>query len=185
MAQTYELEAAASSAEVEGPPGIAPILRRSAFLLTVAALDSYFHERAISLLGECAKKGGEDAQRVASYVGKSVSEVSSDLGSSYIRLQLSFKTLVAPKNIDKFLMALGHSAEDAWLAVAFNLSSRPDRLRRYLEIVYDRRNQIAHEADWDVARFDFRPMERAHLEDCLLAVTNLVEKFDQYLEANK
>jgi len=184
VGQTHELEAVASRDDVDGTLGIAPILRRSGFLLAVAALDSYFHERAIDLLSKCAERSPEDASRVGRYVGVSRANVESNHGISHIRLRLTFKTLVAPNNIDKLLEALGYNPEAVWLSVAFELNSRPDRLRRLLELVYDRRNQIAHEADWDVGLIDFRPMERAHLRDCLQTVTDLVEKFDKYFEDN-
>lgn len=182
LSQTHELEAAAVRAENDGFGASAPILRRSGFLLAVAAFDSYFHERGIQLLAEYAKAGSTEAARVSNYVRNvSSAEVSSNEGESHVRLHLSFKTLVSPRALDQLLEAVGRDAESIWLSVAFDLNTRPDRIRRLLDLLYDRRNQIAHEADWDVGRLDFRPMEQAHLADCIQSVIETVEIFDARL----
>src|SRR3712207_6962042 len=55
--QVEEIEAAAVRAESEGFGSTAPILRRSAFVLAVASIDTYFHEQATRLLTATAAKG--------------------------------------------------------------------------------------------------------------------------------
>lgn len=160
----------------------APILRRSGYVLAVAALDSYFHERGIELLTAHAKTGTLQATEVSNYIkNTSAVDVAGQHGESHIRLRLSFKTLASPSAIDGLLAALGRDAQAIWLSVAFALNNRPDRIRRLLDLIYDRRNQIAHEADWDVARLDFRPMERANLSDCVDHIRTVVEAFDSAL----
>jgi hypothetical protein len=182
LEQVDEVESAARRAEAEGPVGLAPILRRSAYVLAVAALDSYFHERGILLLRDRALASVSAAGDVANFV-QSVSalDVSGPNGESYIRLRLSFRTLVAPASIDRLLAACALDPDDHWLRTAFTLGTRPDRLRRLLELVYDRRNLIAHEGDWDMIDLDFRPMEQAHLADCVTAVRNIAETMDTLL----
>lgn len=180
--QVAEVEAVATRMEEDTQADSAPILRRSGYVLAVAALDSYFHERGIELAAARAKIGAVEAGEIANYVKNvSAAEVSGQHGESYIRLRLSFKTLASPSAIDSLLTALGKDAEAVWLSVAFSLNNRPDRLRRLSDLIYDRRNQIAHEADWDVARLDFRPMERANLSDCVEHIRSLVEVFDSIL----
>ncbi|AMW18803.1 hypothetical protein [Mycobacteroides chelonae] len=180
--QVAEIEAVATHIEADQQETSASILRRSAYVLAVAALDFYFHERGIELLAAYAKLGAVQAGEVANYV-KSVSacDVAGPQGESHIRLRLSFKTLASPSAIDSLLTTAGHDTAAIWLSVAFALNNRPDRLRRLSELVYDRRNQIAHEADWDLAQLDFRPMGRANLSDCVDHVRALVEAFDSSL----
>jgi hypothetical protein len=180
--QVAEIEAVATRMETDAQGTSAPILRRSGYVLAVAALDSYFHERGIELAAAHAQNGAVQAGEVANYVKNvSATDVSGQQGESYIRLRLSFKTLASPSAIDSLLAALGKDAEAVWLSVAFSLNNRPDRIRRLSDLIYDRRNQIAHEADWDVARLDFRPMERANLSDCVEHIRSLVEAFDTVL----
>lgn len=177
--QVAEIEAVASQLEANAQHTAPPILRRSGYVLAVAALDSYFHERAVDLLGSHANLGAAQASDVANYLRNvTAANVSGPQGESYIRLHLSFKTLASPSSIDSLLTVIGQDADAIWLSVAFTLNNRPDRIRRLSELVYDRRNQIAHEADWDLAQLDFRPMERANLSDCVDHVRGLVEAFD-------
>lgn len=180
--QVAEIEKVASQLEAESQDDVASILRRSGYVLAVAALDSYFHERGIELLAAHARLGAVQAGDVAKYVRNvSGADVSGPQGENYIRLQLSFKTLASPSSIDSFLAAIGKDANAVWLSVAFALNNRQDRIRRLSELVYDRRNQIAHEADWDVTKLDFRPMGRANLSDCVDHIRALVEAFDSTL----
>jgi hypothetical protein len=68
-----------------------------------------------------------------------------------------------------------------WRDTAFALGTRPDRLRLQLDLLYDRRNQIAHEGDWDLVQLDFRNMEKAHLDDCTRYASSLARAMDALL----
>lgn len=180
--QVAEIETVATRSETEGYGHVAPILRRSAFVLAVAGIDTYFHERAAILLYASARSSSVDASRVAAYVGKlTPADASGPVGESHIRMGLSYKTLVAPKGIDSAITAWGADPIAAWRDAAFALGTRPDRLQLQLQLLYDRRNQIAHEGDWDLVQLDFRVMERAHLNDCVRHLTELAVNMDLVL----
>lgn len=177
--QVAAIQSAAEREESAGFANSVPVLRRSGFVLSVAALDTYFHEQGVSTLRLHALKGAEQAQKVARYLGRADQQqlVGTD-GVNYIRLGISYKTLVAPKAIDQMLEASGLDPEAIWLRAALKLGTRPSRLRMSLELVFDRRNQIAHEGDWDFVQYDFRTMEGVHLTDCLTQVRQVCESFD-------
>lgn len=179
LEQVEEVEKAATRGEADGHSDAAPILRRSAFVLAVAGIDTYFHEQAARLLYASAKSSQIDAARVAAYIGRiSATDASGVSGESYIRMGMSYKTLVAPSGIDSAITAWGGDPVAAWRDSAFALGTRPDRLRLQLELIYDRRNQIAHEGDWDRVQLDFRVMERVHLADCVRHLTEVAESID-------
>ena len=158
---------------------VAQSLRRSAYVLAVAALDTYFHEVAAVKLASAVSRAQHEAARVANYVQNvSAVNLTSASGPSYIRLRLSYKTLVAPRSVDAVIAAWGDDPMDVWMQYSLGQNSRPDRERRRLELVYDRRNQIAHEADWDSIELDFRDMSETHLVDCLTAVRQVAAGFD-------
>ncbi|WBU38446.1 hypothetical protein [Homoserinibacter sp. YIM 151385] len=181
MTQVDEVESAAAEADLRGAIA-GPILRRSGYVLTVAALDSYFHERGIEMLATYARSGTTPSVTVANYVGSVAATVlAGPTAESHVRLRLSFKTLVAPDKIDSMIIASGRDPGPVWMNVAMDVASRPDRLRRLSELVFDRRNQIAHEADWDVGRLDFRPMYKSTLDECREHVTTIVEGFETHL----
>lgn len=176
--QVEEIEAVAVAIESTRPDA-APVLRRSAYVLAVAAIDTYFHEQAARLLWDAARAGSAHAARVANYLQSvSASDVSGPFGEGYIRMRLSYRTLVAPKGVDAVMTAWGADPDALWRSYCFASGTRPDRERRKLELFYDRRNQIAHEGDWDFVQLDFRPMAQAHLADCVSAATGLAEGFD-------
>jgi hypothetical protein len=180
--QVAAVEDAAARAEVDGYPATAPILRRSGYVLAVASIDVYFHEQAARLLTTAAQRSTAEAANVANYA-QSVSavDVSGAAGESHIRMRLSYKTLVSPKGIDSALSAAGIDPSIVWRDTSFAMNTRPDRLRLQLDLLYDRRNQIAHEGDWDLVQLDFRSMEKAHLADCTRYASELIHSMDPLL----
>ena len=182
ISQVDEIEAAAARAETDGFAATAPVLRRSGFVLAVASIDTYFHEQATRLLTAAALRSATEATVVANYAQNvSGSDVSGTAGESHIRMRLSYKTLVSPKSIDAAMTAAGIDPSIVWRDTAFALGTRPDRLRLQLDLLYDRRNQIAHEGDWDLVQLDFRNMEKAHLDDCTRYASMLTGAMDPLL----
>jgi hypothetical protein len=182
ISQVDEIEAAAARAETDGFAATAPILRRSGFVLAVASIDTYFHEQATHLLTAAALRSAAEANTVANYTQNvSAGDVSGAAGESHIRMRLSYKTLVSPRSIDAAMMAAGIDMSTVWRDTAFALGTRPDRLRLQLDLFYDRRNQIAHEGDWDLVQLDFRNMEKAHLDDCTQYASRLTRAMDPLL----
>lgn len=181
LEQVELVEAAAVRAEQEGFDS-APVLRRSGYVLAVAGIDTYFHEQAARLLTAEAAVGAISAGRVANYLQSvKASDVAGRFGASFVRLRLSYKTLVGPRAVDAMLLACGRDPEAVWRDVAFRSRTRPDRLKLQLQLFYDRRNEIAHEGDWDSVQLDFRVMEQVHLADCVRFITSVAEDMDVVL----
>ena len=179
--QVDQIEAVAKQMDTTNPES-APVLRRSALVLAVAALDTYFHEQAAVRLREAALRGTPHDARVANFLRNvSAADVSGPAGESYIRLRLGFMTLVAPNRIDATIAAWGGDVPTIWRDYCFGRGSREDRERRQIELLYDRRNQIAHEGDWDPIQLDFRPMTQSHLDDCVTALRSFAEGIDLVL----
>jgi hypothetical protein len=182
MGQVNEVRDAAARDFRAGFTASAPVLLRSALVLTVAAFDTYIHEQGVRLLQTHAQVGAAEAQAVVAFLGAvSAGDVTGASAEGLIRYRLSYKTLVAPDKVDQLFNAAGRNAQDVWLQAAIALGSRPDRLRLQAQLQYDRRNQIAHEGDWDFVALDFRPLEDAHVNDCVTWLTGLVRNFDLLL----
>lgn len=165
-----------------GNPHVAPALLRSCVVLAVAAFDTYMHEQGVRLLGARTAVGQVEATDVARYLGRvTLADITGVSAQGYIRYGLSYKTLTQPDKVDALLTAAGLSPQDVWLRSAMGLGSRPERLRLQTQLQCDRRNQIAHEGDWDHVSLDFRPLEEAHVNDCLSSIRGLVTQFDMLL----
>ncbi|MGY2084313.1 hypothetical protein [Blastococcus sp. SYSU DS0539] len=116
------------------------------------------------------------------YLGKlTPSQVAGPSAAQYIRYRLSYKTLVSPDKIDDLFVAIGQDADDLWLQAAMSMGSRPERLKTQTQLQVDRRNQIAHEGDWDSVVLDFRALENPHLDDCVNHLNGLVHSWDRLL----
>lgn len=182
LSQVDEVEASAVRAEGQGFSSVAPILRRAGYVLAVAALDTFFHEHAVVVLVASGRVDLSDAARVANYLRNvSAALVNGPSAESHVRLQLSYKTLVGPKTITAMMDAAGLDSGSVWHDVSFAMGSRPDRVQMQLQLLYDRRNQIAHEGDWDFVQLDFRVMEQVHLADCARFLVSLAEAMDAAL----
>ncbi len=182
LQQVNDVRAAAARDAAAGHGGAGPVLLRSCLVLTVAAFDTYMHEQGVRLLRDNAQRGLAEETAVVKYLrASSNAEVTGQNAEGYIRYRLSYKTLVAPEKVDDLLIAAGLDPAGVWLNASVALGSRPDRLRMQVQVQYDRRNQIAHEGDWDFLAFDFRPLEDAHVNDCLSCIGRLVGTLDDVL----
>jgi hypothetical protein len=183
-AQVRELKSVATREEAAGRTFAADAIRRAALALSVASLDSYVHERGVELLTARALTGPAEATAVAEYLGHGLTaaDVTGTSAEGLVRYGLSYKTLVAPGRLDELFNACGLDPAAVWLRIAVGLGSRPDRVRRQTELLYDRRNQIAHESDWDPIAFDFRTITEQHVSDCMVHVDQLVSRMEDDLD---
>jgi hypothetical protein len=182
IGQVDDIRDAAAREAAAGFAQSAPVLLRSGLVLTVAAFDTYVHEQGVKLLKQRARVGATEAQAVVQYLGRlSLSDLTGPNAEGYIRYRLSYRTLVAPDKVSELFAAAGLNADDLWLGAAIALGSRPDRLKLHTQLQYERRNQIAHEGDWDFVALAFRPLEDAHLDDCVRCLCGLVHAWDQLL----
>jgi hypothetical protein len=181
-AQVEKVRAAAAQEGVRGDGETAAVMLRACIVMTVAALDAYMHERGVEMLVAHARTGAAEARAVAGFLGRlRATDVSGTSAAGLIRYRLSYQTLTGPNKIDKLLESAGHDCEDVWLKVAMAAGTRPDRMRRQTELQTDRRNQIAHEADWDPVALDFRHIDDAHVADCLAHVRAVAANMDAAL----
>ena len=168
----------ADAERVAGNLDALPTLYRCCIVLTVASFDSYMHEQGNRLLFARGQLGGADAVAVGGYLSASAADISGPYGQGYVRLGLSVKTLVDPNKVDALLTAADLDAPDIWLKTAIALGERPDRLRRKLQLQYDRRNDIAHAGDWDSAALAQRACTETHALDCRKCIQDIVSEID-------
>lgn len=179
--QVGVLDATAREAEVRGNRAASEACLRSGIVLLVAAVDAYFHERGVEMLVARALVSQDAAKAVADFAGLTVDDVTGPAAPGLLRLNLSYKTLQSPEKVDKLLEACGVNGAKVWLHATASSGSRPDRARLQLKLQIDRRNQIAHEGDWDPSAVDFRAIAFTHLEDCVGAIVPLIRSIDRHL----
>jgi len=154
---------------------------RAAIVLSVSALDQLVHEVVrVGMLEAYARARPEtDAFRrfevsVASVRLAMMSGVSVDWFDAEVRSRHAFVTFQRPDKIADGIRLI--SDVQLWQTIAQAMNARPEDIRRRLELVVDRRNQIAHEADMDPAFPGTRwPISEADVVDVISFLSQLGE----------
>ena len=154
-------------------------VHRACIMLSLSALDAFMHEKAAQVYSAIVSSRGPDAA-LSGYLGVQVLRLQKADYESIVRYHLSFKTMVLPAAIDKAIEASGVVAADVWREIGIARGSRESRLRNMLDLQVDRRNQIAHEGDWDPASLDFRGITEMHFTECLNCIKETVAGIDKH-----
>lgn len=181
MAQ-YNMMLDSSNREFEaGNAEASEVIHRLCIVLLISAFDTYMHEQGARLLDRHQRTTPEARERVQQYLGLDESVLRGESANGYIRLGLSYKTLVAPASLNKIFRACGLDPDRIWRDLAVAKQSRPDHMQAQLQLQYDRRNQIAHNADWDSIETDFRHITRSHVADCYRSLDDIIDGLESIL----
>jgi hypothetical protein len=179
LGQVGTLVALGQSKEGQGEVEASSSIYRACIVLTVSALDAYMHEKAAEAFLVGMQQGPASViASVSAYLQIQDPPPEYPQLSSLIRYRLSFKTLVAPEAIDRAIDASGRESKAVWRAIGEARGSRESRLRNMLDLQVDRRNQIAHEADWDPVQLTFRRISSDHVKDCAECIGDVVRNLD-------
>jgi len=167
-----------------------PDILRAIIVLSVAALDSYFHDKLIENLMRvvlhCGKRGDglpgalKDALGPKLNVEKAITMLCRSRWDEEIRRimadHLSVESYQNPRQIEKGLKLLG--IDDLWepLRLSLSLSSK-QKAKEYVIAYVTRRNQIVHEGDLYKSkkyRHKLRHISRPFAEKCISCIKEYV-----------
>ncbi|QRY83756.1 hypothetical protein JVY00_18205 [Tsukamurella tyrosinosolvens] len=175
--QVNRIQTAASA----GDDAVSAPLFRSALVLTVAAIDTYVHEIGTIALNDHWRVG--DRSAICDYLNFPEERSADDaLGADEIRYALSSKTLVSPQRIEELVQCCGQLPSTLWRSVAIKNASKPGKIKTHLQLVYDRRNQIAHAGDWNPVEVEFYPISSVNVDDCKMVARQVVYGIDSLLK---
>jgi len=169
------LEEVAIAQAGQGNAESAESIFRACVLLAVSSLDAFVHEKAVEVYLDRVVSSPAALPSIASYLGVSTSDLQTATAASLIRYRLSFKTLVSPEKIDAAIDASGSQSDSVWKAIGIATGARESRLRNALTLQVDRRNQIAHEGDWDPVDVMLRHISLSHSQDCRKCIKAVVD----------
>ncbi|MFG3077877.1 HEPN domain-containing protein [Streptomyces sp. NPDC048225] len=175
-----DLESVAILQSKAGSSGSAESIFRACVLLAVSSLDAFVHEKSVEIYLNRIATSPPALPAIASYLRVSTSELQSATAASLIRYKLSFKTLVSPDKIDEAIDASGSQSSTVWKDIGIATGARESRLRNALDLQVDRRNQIAHEGDWDPVDVALRHISVSHSQDCRRCIKAVVEGLGTY-----
>ncbi|MEV0961984.1 HEPN domain-containing protein [Streptomyces sp. NPDC049910] len=170
-----DLEGVAILQSEAGSAESAESIFRACVLLAVSSLDAFVHEKSVEVYLDRIATTPAALPSIASYLRVSTSDLQSATAASLIRYKLSFKTLVSPDKIDEAIDASGSQSSTVWKDIGIATGARESRLRNALDLQVDRRNQIAHEGDWDPVDVALRHISVSHSQDCRRCIKAVVE----------
>jgi hypothetical protein len=88
----------------------------------------------------------------------------------------------SPKNIEYALGLI--NVNKIWSALANEMNSKADDIKNELSLIVDRRNKIAHEADYNNLSGDKYPIDRNNVNDVILFIENLCEAIYKIAQPN-
>jgi hypothetical protein len=153
---------------------------RACILLAVSSLDAYVHEKSAEIYLNRIAGAPSALSGIAGYLRVTEAELRTAAAASLIRYRLSFKTLVTPEKIDEAIDASGVQSGDVWKSIGIATGARESRLRNALTLQVDRRNQIAHEGDWDPVDVDLRHISASHSQDCRRCIKAVVDGLETH-----
>jgi hypothetical protein len=154
---------------------------RACVMLAVSALDAFVHEKSVEIFLDRVADNAPSVESIATYLRIPAQSLqATPMVASQLRYRLSFKTLVSPDKIDEAINASGVAADDVWKQIGIETGARESRLRNALELQVDRRNQIAHEGDWDPVDVALRHISVSHARDCRKYISTAVQGLGKY-----
>lgn len=163
-------------------------LYRAALVMTVSAMDAYFHAKVLHYAVRQSKKSSPSKSlmnlkiAVSDFVrGNSMTYRNSALRSA-IERHLSFQSLQNPEKIAVALNLI--RVEDFWLKVAKELKLDKDNLKKQIKKIVDRRDKIAHQGDVSQSkktRNKDREIEPKLVRDALTLIDSVVEASEKVI----
>lgn len=154
---------------------------RAAFILAVSALDHFIHEKVLQEMlaidgGTRSRPPNFDNYRVSlgAVTHARVAVASSQWLENEVRALNSTETYQRPDKIADAIRLI--TQVPLWPAVAGHLGSDAATVRTRLNLIVNRRNQIAHEADCVPGGYGQRwPIDHAMCSDTISFISDLIE----------
>lgn len=156
---------------------------RSQIVLAVSALDSFLHDLVrFGLLGIFQgirpHTKGYEGYTVSVHLARLIRDESDlnvqiDLLGLEIRRINSKDSYQSPKGVEYALGLIGF--KNLWTNLSLPMGIKPDDIKNTLGLITDRRNKIAHEADFDSVNEAKNAIDRSQTNDVVVFIENLCE----------
>lgn len=163
------------------------VLLRSQMVIIVSAFDTYIHSRVIDYIVKCYCTAGQNfeisidiplelAYEMQGLEGYALEE---KLRTALIQ-KLRKDSFQSPKSIEYALGMIG--IKKIWNRVGDELDSNGQNIKDQLSLIVKRRNQIAHESDWDSVNNSYLPISQDDVLGCLEFIRKLVKAIDTVID---
>ena len=156
---------------------------RAQYVMLVSALDHFIHELVRFGMIEIYNKNRKETKKFQEFIfstekdilfKKAIMEEKSDVWLNHqIRYRNGFKSFQEADKIQEAMLLIIDT--DIWKEVADNLDNDISQIKRRLNLIIDRRNQISHEADIEPTYQELRTIYIDDVQDSILFIESLVE----------
>jgi len=156
---------------------------RAQYVMLVSALDHFIHELVRFGMIEIYNKNRKETKKFQEFIfstekdilfKKAIMEEKSDVWLNHqIRYRNGFKSFQEADKIQEAMLLIIDT--DIWKEVADNLENDIKQIKRRLNLIIDRRNQISHEADIEPTYQELRTIYIDDVQDSILFIESLVE----------
>jgi len=156
---------------------------RAQYVMLVSALDHFIHELVRFGMIEIYNKNRKATKKFQEFIfstkkdilfKKAIMEEKSDVWLNHqIRYRNGFKSFQEADKIQEAMFLIIDT--DIWKEVADNLDNDINQIKRRLNLIIDRRNQISHEADIEPTYQELRTIYIDDVQDSILFIESLVE----------
>jgi len=169
------------SAEITNNLDSSDILRAQ-YVMLISALDYFIHEIIRIGILQIYNKERKSTHEFKKFIfstdqetllTKAILEEKNDTWLDYqIRVRNGFKSFQQADKIKEALLLIDSS--DIWEKIATLLNENKDDLKNRLNLIIERRNQIAHEADIEPIYKELREIEAEDVDDSIIFIEKIV-----------
>lgn len=158
---------------------------RSQIVILVAALDTYLHMKIRHYLMDsyCKSTGNTDITweiEIATVFRSLAEDEQLILLEASLAKRMRRESYEGSSSIEQTMKKLG--IKHIWRTIAADKQyGGADDVKRHLDLIVQRRNQIAHESDWDAANVCYRSISADDVNDSKEFIVYLVKGFENVL----
>lgn len=159
---------------------------RAEFVLLVSALDFYIHQIVCHKIvhdffnGILVCEENLISMSVIQQLDRATDQPSKEqILYASLKKRLSKDSFQSSRNIEYALGLIGK--KKIWSALSNVMGDTADNIKNTLDLIVQRRNQIAHEADIEIHTGTYRPISQSTVDDCRAFLSTLVTSIDQLL----
>ncbi|MFA6145336.1 MAG: HEPN domain-containing protein [Sulfurimonas sp.] len=155
---------------------------RAQYVMLISALDYFIHEIIRIGILQIYNKERKPTHEFKKFIfstdqetllNKAILEEKNDTWLDYqIRVRNGFKSFQQADKIKEALLLIDSS--DIWEKIATLLNENKDDLKNRLNLIIERRNQIAHEADIEPTYKELREIEAEDVDDSITFIEKIV-----------
>ncbi len=159
---------------------------RAEYVLIISAFDFYIHQIVCKKMVDMFQNGSiaSDERLISMREMQLIFQTTNtstqhDLLLASLRKKFSKDSFQSSRSIEYALGLIG--IHNIWTNLSPRMGDTPNNIKNRLDVIVLRRNQIAHEADFDFSMTSLRPITITDINECRAFIENMVSIIDSMI----